>query len=165
MNRQVLYRMYQFILYLFSAIGKYDVVESTVRMVVFPRTTNFSRVTRRMVSSLPPQPPPMQLPRTLGPNIFTADDFCTQICLINYHQTLVPQQFEHKVFKLIYFLYFNLLNVSCNQLKYMNISLRLLVSNNAFRPSQMQAIFKMGMILWHDRSGSCFDCACLVHVT
>lgn len=36
-----------------SIIGKNDVVESNVRTVVFPRTTIFSRVTRRIVSSLP----------------------------------------------------------------------------------------------------------------
>lgn len=52
-----------------SIIGKNDVVESNVRTVVFPRTTIFSRVTRRIVSSLPIALL-LMLFRDFEPNIF-----------------------------------------------------------------------------------------------
>lgn len=51
-----------------SITGKNDVVESNVRMVLLPRTTIFSRVTRRIVSS-PVILLVMPL-RNFGPNIF-----------------------------------------------------------------------------------------------
>lgn len=71
-----------------SMTGRNDVVESNVRMVLLPRITIFSRVTRRMVSS--PLMLLLLIPlRNFGPNIFISKEIRRNLILYWYSFTFI----------------------------------------------------------------------------